>query len=69
MKSYWKKVFSSNHEYKVSIVEQILIENGIASVRINKMDSVYVLGQIEVLVSQEDVLEAINRINKEIRFE
>lgn len=69
MKSKWKRVFSSNHEYQAAIVEQALSKYGIACIQMNKRDSAYTIGQIEVLVSQEDVLEAINIINKEVRFE
>lgn len=69
MKSNWKRVFSSNYEYQAAIVEQALAKYAIPCVQMNKKDSAYTIGHVEVLVSQEDVLEAINIINKEVRFE
>ncbi len=69
MKSKWKKVFSSNYEYQAALVEQALLKYGIACIQMNKKDSAYTIGQVEVLVTQEDVLEAINIITKEVRFE
>ena len=62
MESKWKKVFSSNQEYKVALVEQFLSNNGIQSVQFNKKDSAYTLGEIELFVTQENVLRASHLI-------
>ena len=52
----WRKVFSSNQIHKIVLVEQLLLEHDIQNVRMNKQDSAYLLGQIEIFVNQEDVL-------------
>lgn len=65
----WKKVFSSNQIHKIILVEQLLTEHNIHNVRMNKQDSAYLIGQIEIFVNQEDVLIASNIINNNISFE
>lgn len=65
----WKKVFSNSQIHKIILVEQLLTEHNIPNVRMNKQDSAYLIGQIEIFVNQEDVLIASNIINNNISFE
>lgn len=69
MDNKWKKVFSSDHEHKVIIVREVLFDNGIPSVILDKKDSSYKIGKIELLVNQKDVLSSLQLIKKLIRFE
>lgn len=51
-------VYTTNKLYEAEIVRQILGDNSISSFLINKMDSAYQFGDIEVLVLSENVLRA-----------
>ncbi len=51
-------VYSTNKLYEAEIVRQILGDNGIDSFMINKMDSAYQFGDIEILVLGENVMRA-----------
>lgn len=69
MPKNWKKVYSSNEIHKIALVEQLLTQLEIQYVRMNKQDSAYLFGQIEIFVEQEDVLLASNKIKNELHFE
>ncbi len=54
MEDSWISIFSTPHPWQADIAKQILAENGIEAVVLNKQDSSYtVFGEIEVYVSQE----------------
>ncbi len=61
----WRKVYSNSFEYKVEIVQAVLKDKGITSVIMNKKDSAYLVGEIELYVQVDDVLRANQVINKE----
>ncbi len=61
----WRKVYSSSFEHKAEIVQAVLKDNGITSVIMNKKDSAYLVGEIELYVHADDVLRANQVINKE----
>ena len=61
----WICVYSSGLIYKVEIVKAVLTDNGIDSVIINKQDSSYFIGDIELHVHPDDVLQAIKIIESE----
>ena len=69
MEKNWIKIFSSNNYYQAEIVKQMLIENQIDTVLLNKQDSSHrTFGQIEVYIHQQDFSNAIeamilNQIN------
>lgn len=69
MEKNWIKIFSSTNYYQAEIVKQMLIENQIDTVLLNKQDSVYcTFGDIEVYIHQQDFSNAIeamilNQIN------
>lgn len=65
----WKKVFSSQKIHEIILVEQLLETNNIQSVRMNKQDSAYLFGQIEIFVSQEDALVSSNLIQNKLSLE
>ncbi len=65
MDSNWRKVYSNNYQHKVEIVQAVLEEEGIASVIMNKKDSAYLFGEIELYVQADNVIKSKQIINKE----
>ncbi len=61
----WKKVYENSFEHKVRIMQALLSEADIKSVVMNKKDSAYLFGAIELYVQADDVLRAKDLINKE----
>ena len=60
MEKGWIKIFTSSDFYRSEIVKQVLIENQIDAVLLNKQDSSYrSFGQIEVYIHQEDFSKAV----------
>lgn len=65
----WIKVFENQNQIRAEIVKGVLEENGISAVVMNKKETVYhVFGTYEVLVTNENVLEAMKLIQNEITF-
>ena len=65
MSSNWVCIYSSNYVYKVEITQAILAEENIESVVVNKQDSNYLIGEIELHVHPDNALAAKQIINKE----
>ncbi|MGN6639407.1 MAG: hypothetical protein ACTHJ8_10890 [Mucilaginibacter sp.] len=69
MEKNWIKIFSSTNYYQAEIVKQMLIENQIDTVLLNKQDSSHrTFGDIEVYIHKQDFSNAIeamilNQIN------
>jgi len=64
----WQTVFKTENPQRAEIVKAILEEKGFQPVIINKKDSAYLFGLMEVQINSEEVLLAI-RVIEEIRFE
>ena len=64
MDENWEVVYSTSTAYKAEILKSILEENEIPSVVINKKDSSYMFGEIEVYARHEDVSNAKQIINR-----
>lgn len=63
MEKNWVRIFTSTNYYRSEIVKQMLIENHITSVLINKQDPAYrTFGDVEVYIHQEDFSKAIEVI-------
>ncbi len=59
MEDNWVSVFTTNQPYLADIVKQVLLENNIVSVVINKIDSSYsMFGEVEVYVDRDIVIKA-----------
>ena len=58
----WKKIYVTNHRYLAEIVRGVLDENGIEGVILDKKDSAYGFGEVEVYTAQENVLRAVHII-------
>ena len=57
-------VYTTNQAYLVEILKEYLSENGIIAFTIDKRDSSYLFGDIEVYVENDDVIRAKLLINK-----
>jgi hypothetical protein len=69
MEQNWIKIFTSTNFFQSEMVKQMLIENHIDAVLLNKQDSSHRnFGNIEVYIHQEDFAQAVeimilNQIN------
>jgi len=63
MEKNWVRIFTSTNYYQSEIVKQMLAENQITSVLLNKQDSSHRnFGNIDVYINQEDFSRAIEII-------
>lgn len=68
--SNWSKVYESKLPYRTEMVKDILDQNGISAIIMDKKDSSYdIFGQLEVHVKAESVLNALKIIENDIKFE
>lgn len=59
MEQGWVKIRTYNRAIEAEIVRQMLEENGVPAVLLNKQDSSVFFGKIELYVREEMQLEAI----------
>lgn len=65
----WKRVYKTKDRVKAEIVKDVLEDRGISAVLVNKQDSSYViLGEFEIHVPVDNIMEAIKIINDDINF-
>jgi hypothetical protein len=57
----WVEVYSTNQEFQAVMVQELLANQGIASTVLNRKDSMYLIGDILILVEERDV-EAARQI-------
>jgi hypothetical protein len=65
MEDNWQMVYSSEFLHKVEIVKALLEEYEIHGVVVNKKDSAYLFGEVELYVHSDNVLRARLIINRE----
>jgi hypothetical protein len=65
MSENWVSIYSSKFIYKAEIAQAVLAQNNIDSVVVNKQDSSYFIGEIELHVHPDDSINAIQIIKKE----
>ena len=58
MEKGWEKIFETPSELKIEIARQILDDNEIEAVILNRKDSFYQIGEIEIFVRRDDILKA-----------
>ncbi len=58
MEREWVRIFESSSEALIEMSRQLLEEDGIDSVAINKKDSFYNFGEIELYVHRDNVIRA-----------
>ena len=63
MNPNWTKIRVYNQLIQAEIVKQMLLENQIPAVLLNKQDSSYLFGVIELYVDLENQLEAMALID------
>jgi len=68
MDSNWALVYSTGVPYKAEIFKAILEENNIESVVINKQDSSYHFGELELYVKANDAVKAKHLITSHNEF-
>lgn len=61
----WTPIYKTDKEYNAEMRKNILSENGIEAVVLSHKDSAFKLGEIELMVSDEDV-EKANTILKKL---
>lgn len=60
----WTLVFTSNKQHEVTYLKEVLENNNILSVVVNKQDSLYLIGEVELYVPVEQAFNASQIINK-----
>ena len=66
MKKNWAKIFSSTNPIEVEIIKQMLTENNIVAVVLNKQDSSYnMFGAIDLYVTENKQKIALQLIHKQ----
>ena len=58
MSEHWEAIYSTNQLYEAEMAKDMMADNGIECVIMNKQDSIYRFGEIEVCVPVEEVLKA-----------
>ncbi len=51
-------VFTTNKLYEAEMIRQYLADHEITAFTLNKMDSAYLFGDIEILVARDDVIRS-----------
>ncbi len=65
MEKDWVNVFTTNQAYLAEMIKDVLADNDIQAVIMNKQDSAYItIGDIEIYVKAENVIKAKFLINK-----
>ncbi|PLW95953.1 MAG: hypothetical protein C0593_12810 [Marinilabiliales bacterium] len=64
MENSWKQVYSSGNPVHIDILQNLFLEKDIKSVFVNKQDSSYLFGEIELYVKETDILQARQIIRK-----
>ena len=64
MSENWEAIYSTDQLYEAEMVKDMMADNDIECVIMNKQDSTYRFGEIEVLVPNENVLAAKQLILK-----
>lgn len=58
MDSNWACIYTTGAQYKAELLKGLLEEEGIDSVVVNKQDSSYLFGELELYVKAEDAVKA-----------
>jgi len=65
MDANWVAVYSTDQMYKAMLIQKKLSEEDITSVIVNKRDSLYAFGDIEIHVNPENAIKSIYLIKKQ----
>lgn len=64
MEDNWTQVYSSSQQFQIELIRGLLKEHDIESVTMNKQDSFYHFGSVELYVKVEDAFRAKQIIEK-----
>ena len=64
MDGNWVKIFSSSQGFKAEIIKGMLEHHEITAVIVNKQDSSYLVGEIEVYVPADFAMKATRLVNE-----
>jgi hypothetical protein len=64
METNWVKIYTSRDFYKSELVRQVLIDNGMEAVIMDKQGFPYRIGEIEVYIHGDNFNEALELIIK-----
>lgn len=62
MEKNWVSIFSTDQPYLADIARLVLDENNISSIIMNKKDSFYKIGEVDLYVNRDQALRAKNLI-------
>lgn len=65
MKPEWVLVYSTDQMYKALFMKEKLFDENIEAVIVNKRDSLYAIGEIELYVPPEEAVKSIYFIKKQ----
>ncbi|WKN32791.1 DUF2007 domain-containing protein [Porifericola rhodea] len=68
MDSKWQKVYTTQMMYRAEIVKAVLEDHNLNPVLVDKQDTSYHFGNIEVYVSPDEVMNAMKIIEDDISF-
>ncbi len=60
----WQKVYSVNQRYLAEIIKGVLAEHHIECLILDKKDSAYGFGEVEVYTIKDNVVKALHIIQK-----
>ncbi len=64
MEKDWQAIYSSDKPHTIELIKALLSDNRIKSVEINKKDSSYLFGEIDLYVKSEHVIKAKHLIGE-----
>jgi hypothetical protein len=62
MDNSWVKIYTSNQFIKSEIVRQVLVDHEMNAVLMNKQDTAYKFGEVEVYIHQDNFDQALEII-------
>ncbi|MCB2221204.1 MAG: DUF2007 domain-containing protein [Bacteroidetes bacterium] len=65
MDGNWVKIYTTTEGYKAEIIKGMLLQHGIESIIINKKDSAYLFGELELYVSSDFAIKANRLVNEQ----
>ena len=72
MSKDWTKIYTTGQLHLATLAEQALENSGIETVQMNKKDSSYLFGRIDIMVEKKNydkALEVINQFKKDLDIE
>ncbi len=69
MDEEWVSIYTSAQLYEIEIIRGLLLENDIETYVMNRQDSSYLFGEIDLLVNRDDYMKAKQIIQKNNNIE